>query len=65
MVFQDYRITTSDDYAVRPALQKLLIGKADAFVPSNKTEVIPINSSHSPFLSKPEELAGILVGLAK
>jgi pimeloyl-ACP methyl ester carboxylesterase len=57
-------IMTTEDWCVRPALQKLFIDKADAFVPQNKTEVISIKSSHSPFLSKPEELADILSALA-
>ncbi len=57
-------ISCSEDYAIRPALQKLFIDKADAFTPQNKTEVVTINSSHTANFSHPEELAKILIELA-
>lgn len=48
-------ITTTQDRAVTFELQKKMLSR----VPVNK--VIEINASHSPFLSKPEELATILL----
>ena len=56
-------IVTEQDMAVRPALQHRFIREADDAFPGTKTEVRSIASSHSPFLSKPEELAKILLEL--
>lgn len=47
-----------------PALQQRFIDLADGFVPDNKTRVVTLARSHSPFLSAPEELADALIGLA-
>ncbi len=53
------------DMALRPRLQQHFIDLADAFAPGNKTEVATVDRSHSPFLSAPEELAEILIRLAR
>ena len=52
------------DNALRARLQQHFIDLADNFVPGNKTEVVAMDRSHSPFLSAPEELAEILIRLA-
>jgi pimeloyl-ACP methyl ester carboxylesterase len=52
------------DRAILPALQQRFIDEADAFTPDNRTRVHEMNSSHSPFLSSPSGLAGILVDIA-
>lgn len=57
-------IVTEQDMAVRPALQHRFIREADEAFPRTKTEIRSMESSHSPFLSKPEELAKILLELA-
>jgi pimeloyl-ACP methyl ester carboxylesterase len=56
-------IVCTQDMAIRPALQAKFIEEADAAFPANPTSVIHLDASHSPFLSKPDELAGILAGL--
>jgi len=47
------------DNAVRPALQHRLIREIDA-VPVTPTRVFELDSSHSPFLSHPEELTSTI-----
>jgi hypothetical protein len=41
-----------------------MIREADAFTPDNPFEVKTIEASHSPFASKPQQLAAIFDGLA-
>jgi pimeloyl-ACP methyl ester carboxylesterase len=41
------------DNAVRPALQDRMIGEADALTPGKKTQVVSLNTGHSPFISRP------------
>ena len=53
------------DNALRPKLQQHFIDLADAFAPGNKTEVVAMDRSHSPFLCAPEELAEILIRLSR
>jgi pimeloyl-ACP methyl ester carboxylesterase len=53
-----------NDRALRPATQQGWIDEADAFSPTNKFSVVELASSHSPFLSKPAELARVLMALA-
>ena len=53
------------DNALRPRLQQHFIDKADAWTPANKTEVVSLDRSHSPFLSAPRELAEVLIHLAR
>lgn len=57
-------IHCTEDYAIRLPLQQKYVELADAFVPNNKTEIVTLNSSHSPFLSMPAELAAVLLKLA-
>jgi pimeloyl-ACP methyl ester carboxylesterase len=57
-------IQCTEDYAIRPRTQQKYIELADTFVPHNKTEVATLTTSHSPFISKPAELAAVLLKLA-
>lgn len=57
-------IRCSEDRAVMPALQDRFIREADAFTPGNRTEVLTLAASHSPFVSMPGELARALAELA-
>ena len=52
------------DNAIKPALQQLFINEADAFTPKNLTHVHQLDSSHSPFMSKPQELVALLEAIA-
>jgi pimeloyl-ACP methyl ester carboxylesterase len=56
-------IVCAQDRALRPPLQRKLIADADAAFPGNPTEVYTLNSSHSPFLSMPADLADIILKL--
>ena len=56
-------IVCAQDQALRPPLQRKFIADADAAFPGNLTEVYTLDSSHSPFLSRPGELAGIILKL--
>ncbi|MGI5152894.1 alpha/beta fold hydrolase [Plantactinospora sp. CA-294935] len=56
-------ITCARDMAIRPALQRVLVEEADAAFPDNPTSVVTLDSSHSPFLSMPGEVAKIIGGL--
>jgi hypothetical protein len=47
------------DQAIMPALQRRFIGEIDA-VSAAPTEVIEMDTAHSPFLSRPAELADVL-----
>ena len=49
------------DFAIRPALQQKFIADADAAFPANPTLVHTLDSSHSPFLSMPGQLAEIVL----
>jgi pimeloyl-ACP methyl ester carboxylesterase len=57
-------IRCTQDCAIRIRQQDKYIALADAFVPNNKTEVVTFETSHSPFMSKPAELAAALIKLA-
>jgi pimeloyl-ACP methyl ester carboxylesterase len=57
-------IRCSADRAVMPALQDRFIREADAFTPCNRTRVLTLAASHSPFLSMPEQLAQALAKLS-
>ena len=48
------------DRVILPALQQRFIDEADAFAPGNPTHVHQLDSSHSPFMSQPAVLAGVL-----
>jgi pimeloyl-ACP methyl ester carboxylesterase len=51
-------VTCARDIAIRPALQQRFI--ADAAFPQNPTRVVPLDASHSPFLSMPGQVADIV-----
>ncbi|MFA6314696.1 MAG: alpha/beta fold hydrolase [Sterolibacterium sp.] len=57
-------VRCSEDRAVMPALQDRFIREADAFTPGNRTEVLTLAASHSPFVSMPRELARALAQLS-
>ncbi|MEU6184170.1 hypothetical protein [Streptomyces coeruleorubidus] len=44
---------------LRPDLQQKFISDADAAFPDNPTSVVALDSSHSPFLSWPGQVADI------
>ncbi len=48
------------DGALAPALQELFIREADALTPDNRTRVVRLRSSHSPFASQPQRLVQVL-----
>ncbi len=50
-------VLCTDDRAVLPALQRNLAARCD--------DVVEIDASHSPFASRPDEIAGILADLAR
>jgi pimeloyl-ACP methyl ester carboxylesterase len=53
-------IRCRDDQTVPPALQDRMIAEADEATPRNPFDVHTLPSSHSPFASMPDALAGIL-----
>ncbi|MBB4688330.1 alpha/beta fold hydrolase [Amycolatopsis jiangsuensis] len=53
-------ILTTQDRVVTPALQQRMITDADHFAPAHPFQVRTIDSSHSPFASKPQELAHLI-----
>jgi pimeloyl-ACP methyl ester carboxylesterase len=56
-------VVCTRDRALQPAMQRRFIELADAAFPGNPTTVHTLESSHSPFLSMPAELAGIILKL--
>ena len=56
-------IICARDQALRPPLQRKFIADADAAFPGNPTDVHTLDSSHSPFLSMPGDLADIILKL--
>jgi pimeloyl-ACP methyl ester carboxylesterase len=56
-------IRTTEDRTVPLALQDRMIAEADALTPDNPFDVRSIASSHSPFASMPDRLAGVLESL--
>jgi len=56
-------VVCSRDRALQPAMQRRFIELADAAFPGNPTTVHTLESSHSPFLSMPGELADIILKL--
>jgi len=51
------------DQAIPPPLQDRFIAEADAAFPGNPTQVVDLESAHSPFLSMPDQVAGIVAAL--
>jgi pimeloyl-ACP methyl ester carboxylesterase len=56
-------VICSQDMIIRPALQRRFIADADAAFPDNPTSVRTLDASHSPFLSMPGQVAGIVLEL--
>jgi pimeloyl-ACP methyl ester carboxylesterase len=56
-------VTCGRDMAIRPDLQRRFITEADAAFPDNPTSVVALDASHSPFLSRPDEVADIVAKL--
>lgn len=57
-------IRCTDDQAIPVAAQDLFIAEADALTPGNPYEVRSLASSHSAFISVPDELAALLAEAA-
>jgi hypothetical protein len=53
-------ITCSGDNALPLAVQQQFISEVNVEFPGNRTQVLALTSSHSPFFSQPEQLAQIL-----
>ncbi len=53
-------IRCTEDRAISPALQDRMIADADRFAPDSRFTVETLAASHSPFASRPDELAAIL-----
>jgi pimeloyl-ACP methyl ester carboxylesterase len=53
-------IRCAEDQAIPLAAQDQFITEADALTPANRTTVRTLRSSHSPFLSVPDELAQLI-----
>ena len=58
-------IRLTDDLGLPPATQDLMISEADQLVPDLPTEVHSLPGGHSPFLTRPAELAALLATVAK
>jgi hypothetical protein len=58
-------IRTLQDHSTVIQVQDFMIQAADAFTPDNKTNVVTLNSSHSPFLSMPDVLVDVLAAVAE
>ena len=56
-------VVCARDRALQPAMQRKFIELADAAFPDSPTTVHTLESSHSPFLSMPGELADIILKL--
>jgi pimeloyl-ACP methyl ester carboxylesterase len=54
-------VVCTQDRALQPAMQRKFIELADAAFPHSPTNVYTLDSSHSPFLSMPGELAGMIL----
>jgi pimeloyl-ACP methyl ester carboxylesterase len=57
-------IRLTDDLALPVVTQDLMISEADQVAPDQKTEVYSLPGSHSPFLTRPDELAALLGSFA-
>jgi pimeloyl-ACP methyl ester carboxylesterase len=57
-------IRLTDDLALPVVTQDLMIAEADQVAPDRKTEVHSLPGGHSPFLTRPDELAALLVPFA-
>jgi len=58
-------IVAERDRAIRPALQRRFITETDAAFPERQTDVLSIDSDHSPFFTATESLAKMLAGIGR
>jgi pimeloyl-ACP methyl ester carboxylesterase len=58
-------VRLTDDLALPPATQDLMIDEADRTTPDNPFRVHSMPGGHSPFLTRPDELAELLARIAK
>ena len=58
-------VACTRDMAIRPDLQQRFIAAADAAFPGNPTSVHTLDSSHSPFLSMPGQVAAIVLKISR
>ncbi|GAB2735914.1 alpha/beta hydrolase [Amycolatopsis magusensis] len=58
-------IRLTGDLALPPATQDLMIAEADRAAPDSPCTVFSLPGGHSPFLTRPKQLAGVLAGIAK
>jgi pimeloyl-ACP methyl ester carboxylesterase len=56
-------IRLADDLALPPATQDLIIAEADRFAPEHPFDVHTLPGGHSPFLTRPVELADVIGGI--
>lgn len=57
-------VRLADDLALPPATQDLMIAEADRLTPGNPFRVHSLPGGHSPFVTRPDELATALVAAA-
>jgi pimeloyl-ACP methyl ester carboxylesterase len=50
-------LQTMNDFSIAPAVQAIIIRDADDFTPHNKFRHITIGTGHSPFVSRPKDVA--------
>jgi len=55
----------TQDRAIAPALQRKMVADADRLAPDNRTDVIELASSHSPFASQADRLTALMRVLAQ
>jgi pimeloyl-ACP methyl ester carboxylesterase len=53
-------VMTVKDLCIAPSLQEIMINDADDLTPQNRFRRVSIDTGHSPFASRPEELASII-----
>ncbi|WP_225847487.1 alpha/beta fold hydrolase [Streptomyces sp. HPF1205] len=56
-------VLCTQDNTIPLALQRLFVSQADSAFPHNRTHVVTMEAAHSPFLSAPDRLAGIIADL--
>ena len=57
-------IRLTEDLALPPATQDLMIEEANQVVPDNPMQVYSLPGGHSPFVTRPAELATLLTTIA-
>ena len=56
-------IVTTQDHALAPAVQDIMIADADDLHPENRFRRVPIDTGHAPFASRPDLLAKVLTDI--